>query len=74
MQIYFFAKLPDGLHDEVVVERLIKEHRVTLIGGSSCGMPGYIRVAYANVTVEDCEEACGRLKSGLKALLAEADL
>lgn len=69
--IYFFAKLPDGLDDEVVVERLIKEHRVTLIAGTSCGMPGYVRVAYANCSVEDCEEACSRLKSGLQTLLAE---
>jgi aromatic aminotransferase len=69
--IYFFAKLPDGLDDDVVVERLIKEYRVTLISGSSCGMPGYVRVAYANCTVEDCEEACSRLRSGLEAVLAE---
>jgi aspartate/methionine/tyrosine aminotransferase len=69
--IYFFAQLPDGLDDEVVVERLIKEHCVTLIGGSSCGMPGYIRVAYANCSVKDCEEACRRLKIGLETILAE---
>ena len=70
--IYLFAKLPDGMDDEVVVERLIKEHRVTLIGGSSCGMPGYIRVAYANCTAEDCEEACRRLRAGLQSILSES--
>lgn len=70
--IYFFAKLPDGLDDEIVVERLIKEHRVTLIGGSSCGMPAYIRVAYANCSEEDCEEACRRLKTGLTKMIGEA--
>ena len=70
--IYLFAKLPDGLDDNVVVERLIKEHQVTIIPGSACGAPGYIRVAYANCTLEDCKEACRRLKHGLEALIREA--
>ena len=69
--IYLFAKLPDGLDDTVVVERLIKEHKVTTIPGSSCGSPGYIRVAYANCTTEECAEACERLKTGLQALISE---
>lgn len=70
--IYFFAKLPQDLDDEVVVERLIKEFRVTTIPGSACGSPGYIRVAYANCTREQCAVACDRLKAGLEAILADA--
>jgi aspartate/methionine/tyrosine aminotransferase len=69
--IYLFARLPEGMNDALVVERLIKEHRVTLIPGSSCGSPGFIRVAYANCTPEDCAEACARLKAGLETLLRE---
>lgn len=67
--IYFLVKLPEGADDEEVVERLIKEHRVTTIPGTACGTPGYIRIAYANCSPEDCQEACRRLQEGLRALL-----
>jgi aromatic aminotransferase len=72
--IYLFARLPELMNDEVVVERLIQEHRVALIPGSSCGCPGFIRVAYANCTPEDCAEACARLKAGLKDLLTREQM
>ena len=71
--IYLFAKLPDGLDDVDVVRRLIQEHRVTTIPGSACGCPGYIRVAFANCTTEQCRDACERLRSGLDALMQECD-
>ena len=35
--IYLWAKLPDGLDDGQVVERLVKEFKVCIIPGSSCG-------------------------------------
>lgn len=69
--IYFLVKLPEGTDDEEIVERLIKEHRVTTIPGAACGTPGYIRIAYANNTTEDCREACRRLREGLVALLGD---
>jgi aromatic aminotransferase len=69
--IYLFAKLPEGMNDEEVVERLIKEHRVMTIPGSSCGTPGFIRVAYANCTPEDCAEACARLRAGLETMMRD---
>ena len=67
--IYLWAKLPDGLYDGQVVERLVKEFKVCIIPGSSCGAPGYIRVAFANLTEEQCSQACERLQRGLTCIL-----
>lgn len=58
-----------GCTDEDVVAWLIREHGVCVIPGSACGMPGWIRVAYANVSPQQCEVAAGRLKAGLEQLL-----
>ncbi|QDZ23897.1 pyridoxal phosphate-dependent transferase [Chloropicon primus] len=68
--IYLWAKLPRGLDDAKVVERLVKEFKVCIIPGSSCGSDGHIRVAYANLTEEECSEACARLKRGLTCILS----
>jgi len=57
--------------DERVVERLVKEFQVCIIPGSSCGAPGYVRVAFANLTEEKCAEACERLHRGLTAMVKE---
>ncbi|CAG9461340.1 unnamed protein product [Pedinophyceae sp. YPF-701] len=74
--IYVWGRLPDTCteHDEDVVAWLVREHGVCTIAGSSCGCPGFIRVAFANLEPKDCAEAAGRLKSGLQELvrLAEA--
>jgi aromatic aminotransferase len=70
--IYFLARLPHGTDDEVAVARLIREFKVTTIPGSACGMPGHIRVAYANCTAEECAAACMRLKAGLEAIVRDA--
>ncbi len=70
--IYFWAKLPEGMEDDQrVVEWLVKRHRVCIIPGSSCGAPGYIRVAYANLDEKTCAEACDRLKTGLLELVEQ---
>jgi katanin p60 ATPase-containing subunit A1 len=58
-----------GCTDEDVVAWLIREHGVCVIPGSACGMPGWIRVAYANVSPQQCEVAAARLKKGLQQLL-----
>lgn len=55
--------------DEDVVAWLIKEHGVCVIPGSACGAPGYIRVAYANITPQQCEQAATRLRAGLQQLI-----
>lgn len=49
------------------VEHLVKEHKVAVIPGSACGMPGWVRVAYANLPSELCQEACRRLRGGFEA-------
>lgn len=67
--IYLFAELPAGTDDEALVKELIQRYGVTTIPGASCGCPGYIRVAYANVETDACREACARLKQGLSELL-----
>ena len=70
--IYLWAKLPEKIcDDQRVVERLVKEHKVCIIPGSSCGSEGYIRVAFGNLTEAECREACDRLKRGLTRILEE---
>jgi len=65
-----WARLPAGCEDDKrVVERLVKEHGVCVIPGSAFGMPGHIRVAYANVDGDKCAAAAERLQTGLKQLL-----
>lgn len=68
--IYLFAKLPPELQDDnEVVRKLIQEHKVTCIPGSACGVPGHIRVAFANLSTEECRQACKRLHAGLQSLM-----
>lgn len=54
--------------DEAVVEWLVQQHHVCVIQGTSCGYPGYIRVAFANLDTDSCREAAARLKQGLTEL------
>ena len=56
--------------DNAVVEYLVKQHRVGLIPGSSCGAPGYVRVAFGNLQPELCQQAAVRLKQGLQQLVS----
>lgn len=71
--IYFWGKLPVGRgcddDDVKVVEWLVKKHKVCVIPGSSCGVRGYIRAAFANLEPEMCVEAAARLKAGLTELV-----
>eukprot|EP01025_Chloroclados_australasicus_P031147 TRINITY_DN3141_c0_g4_i1.p1 TRINITY_DN3141_c0_g4~~TRINITY_DN3141_c0_g4_i1.p1 ORF type:complete len:447 (+),score=50.46 TRINITY_DN3141_c0_g4_i1:92-1432(+) len=70
--IYSWCKLPDNCSDdETVVEWLVKKHKVCIIPGSSCGAPGYIRVAYANLSEEKCKQAAQRLQEGLTILMQQ---
>ena len=56
--------------DEAVVQWLVKKHKVCLIPGSSCGRPGHVRAAFANLAPDLCAEAAARLKAGLRELVA----
>ncbi|KAG1677998.1 hypothetical protein FOA52_000793 [Chlamydomonas sp. UWO 241] len=68
--IYFWARLPAGWEDDTrVFEWLVRRHKVCVIPGSSCGAPGHIRAAFANLTLTACVEAAGRLKAGLSELV-----
>lgn len=67
--IYLFARLPVA-DDEAIVRQLAADHGVVVIPGSACGMPGHIRVAYANLETADCVRAAQRLAAGLEAILA----
>lgn len=53
-----------------MVQWLVKKHKVCLIPGSSCGRPGHVRAAFANLKPELCQEAAARLKAGLQELVA----
>ena len=57
--------------DEAVVAWLVREYQICLIPGSSCGAPGYVRVAFGNLHPAVCKQAAARLKEGLQRLVAE---
>eukprot|EP00210_Caulerpa_lentillifera_P009383 g8945.t1 len=68
--LYIWAKLPESSSDDVaVVEWLVKKHGVCLIPGSSCGAPGFVRIAFGNQPYEVCKEAAKNLRRGLEELV-----
>jgi aspartate/methionine/tyrosine aminotransferase len=69
--IYFWVSLPSGYDDVLVYEWLVKKHKVCVIPGSSCGLPGGLRVAFANLNEIDCQEASKRLQAGLVDLFEQ---
>lgn len=70
--IYLFAKLPEGCEDDnAVVQWLVMKHKVCIIPGSSCGLPGHVRAAFANLKPDLCAEAAARLKAGLTELVRD---
>uniref|UniRef100_A0A7S0LII8 Aminotransferase class I/classII large domain-containing protein n=1 Tax=Coccolithus braarudii TaxID=221442 RepID=A0A7S0LII8_9EUKA len=66
--IYLFCKLPGDLDDLEAVRWLTNTHGVCLIPGSSCGMPGHVRVCYANLPLQATREAASRLHAGLSQI------
>ena len=69
--IYLFCRLPEGCEDDVAIVRwLALKHGVCLIPGSGCGLPGHVRVCYANLSLEKTKEAAARLRAGLTELAA----
>ena len=68
--IYLFVRLPEGCADDVAVVRWLTEaHGVCLIPGSACGMPGHVRVCYANLALDRTRDAAARLRRGVKQLV-----
>ncbi len=71
--IYLMVRLPSlasgGPADDVEVVRMFaRDEGVVVIPGSSCGAPGFVRVAYANLPRAKCDEAISRLRKGLARL------
>merc|ERR1719282_95863 len=71
--IYIMVRLspPPGAtvaDDDAAVHYLADHHGVVVIPGGSCGAPGCIRVAFANLVPEACKGAAARLEEGLRAL------
>jgi len=56
-----------------LVERLIKEHRVAVIPGTTFGLEDgcYLRLSYGALRVAEVEEGVGRFVRGLSAIAAE---
>ncbi|MDZ4701453.1 MAG: pyridoxal phosphate-dependent aminotransferase [Rhodothermales bacterium] len=68
---YALLRLDTPLAPLVLVERLIREHRVAVIPGTAFGMMDgcYIRVAFGALLSETVEEGVGRLVEGLQRLI-----
>jgi aspartate/methionine/tyrosine aminotransferase len=74
--MYVMAKLPSGgsattdtpIDDVQIARELVRDYGVAVIPGTFCGVPGWIRVCYANLPPEKCLEAAARLRAGIQAL------
>ena len=58
-----------ALGDAAVVRWLTEAHGVCLIPGSACGMPGHVRVCYANLALDRTRDAAARLRRGVEQLV-----
>jgi aspartate/methionine/tyrosine aminotransferase len=67
---YFLLKMDTPLDAMTVVERLIREHGVAVMPGTTFGMTEgcYLRVAYACLERDTVAEGMGRLVKGLTAI------
>ena len=67
---YFLVRVHRGGDAEVLVERLIREHRIAVIPGTAFGMDDgcYLRVGYGAVDAASMKEAMARLTAGIVAL------
>ncbi|MCV3215452.1 pyridoxal phosphate-dependent aminotransferase [Plectonema radiosum NIES-515] len=68
---YFFLKVYTNMDSFELVERLIKEHLVAVIPGTTFGMDNgcYLRVAYGALQKETAKEGIERLVTGLQTIL-----
>ena len=67
---YCFIKLESPLDPMVIAERLIREHRVAVLPGTTFGIEGcYLRIAYGALKKETVAEGMGRLVRGLSQLI-----
>jgi len=68
---YCFLKIDTALDPMTIAERLIREHRVAVLPGTTFGMHDgcYLRIAYGALQKATVEEGMGRLVKGLRAIL-----
>ena len=68
---YFLLKINSKLDAMELVERLIREHSVAVIPGTTFGMEDgcYLRVAYGALEKDTAAEGIGRLVRGLQTIL-----
>jgi len=59
--------------DDAAVQFLAEHYGIVVIPGGSCGAPGCIRVAFANLVPEACKGAAARLEEGLVALSTQTN-
>lgn len=59
------------LDDKAVVTWMVHEHKVSVIPGSGCGCPGYVRVAFGKPEPVAFKEAAARLNAALRQLCSE---
>lgn len=67
---YYFIRVLSALDPMVLVERLIREHRVAVIPGSAFGATDgcYVRISYGALDEQTAAEGIARLVHGLKQL------
>ncbi len=68
---YFFLKVHTQINAFELVKRLIQEHQVAVIPGTTFGMENgcYLRVAYGALQKETAKEGIERLVQGLQTIL-----
>ncbi len=68
---YVLVRVRTGLDPMALVERLVREHRVAAIPGSTFGVTSEctLRVAYGALTCETVAEGLGRLVRGIRAVV-----
>lgn len=71
--LYFFLKVNTQLESFELVKRLIKEHKVAVLPGTTFGMENgcYLRVAFGGLQPETVEEGIDRLVRGLQTILSD---
>ncbi|MBW3627935.1 MAG: pyridoxal phosphate-dependent aminotransferase [Gemmatimonadetes bacterium] len=69
--LYFVLRVETDESDVRLVERLIREHGVAVIPGSTFGLDGgcYLRVSYGALDGDTVTEGIGRLVNGLGAIV-----
>jgi aspartate/methionine/tyrosine aminotransferase len=71
---YLLLRVDTEMDPLRLVERLVREHRVAVIPGTTFGLEEgcYLRLSYGALTPGEVEEGVGRLVEGLKAIVGGA--